>query len=343
MQLFKSLYKLFAFLVRYTAHIKRAHLLGAGVIAAAVVSGLLNTALVAMVNRVINAGEGRLAMLPLFLAICVAFPVVRYVGDYLLTYLTEQATLHLRLTLCRRVLLVPLRALEELGPARVNNMLVSDLPAVVGAMALIPLLSLNLTIVAGSLVFMGFLSWRLLMGVLVFLVLGVVAYQLPLLRGHAHIKAQREKSDELFRHFHGVINGVKELKLHHHRRKAFLEGQLQATAVQLQKHSVAAQRAFSSAVSWGQVLIFVLIGVVAFALPSFTPVSTPSLTGYAFAILYMVGPVQIILNSVAQLSRASVSMDRVEDIGVKLAEAARGAQAAEAPPPPVGEPTKTWW
>ncbi|HEX6040885.1 cyclic peptide export ABC transporter [Longimicrobium sp.] len=331
MALFGSLTKLFSFLVRYTRHIRNAHLLGAGIIAAAVASGVANTLLVALVNQVINAeGEGRMRLLPVFLAICVLFPVMRYVGDWLLIYLTEKATLHLRLTLCRQMLAVPLRKLEELGAGRMNATLLNDLPAVIGAMTLIPLLTLNLTIVTGSLVYMGVLSWRMLLGVLVFLVLGVVAYQLPLVRGHAHIKALREKGDDLFRHFRSLTDGIKELKLHHERRRAFLEQELQGTAVQVQNHSVAAQRAFSSAVSWGQVLIFVLIACVAFVLPALAPVDKPVLTGFTFAILYMVGPVQIILNSMAQLSRATVAMDRVEAIGVQLAENARPEAALPA-------------
>ena len=117
MPLFRSIYRLFSFLVRYTRHIRHAHLLGAGVITLAVASGVANTSLVALVNRVINApAPGTTLLLP-FLAICVAFPVLRYLGDYLLIFLTERATLHLRTTLCERMLAVPLRTLEEMGTA----------------------------------------------------------------------------------------------------------------------------------------------------------------------------------------------------------------------------------
>jgi putative ATP-binding cassette transporter len=327
MQLFASLYKLFSFLVRYTRHIRHAHLAGLGIVAAAVLSGLANTALIALVNQVINSeGSGRMSLLPLFLAVCVAFPVLRYVGDWLLIFLSEKATLHLRMTMCRRILAVPLRTLEELGPSRVHTTVTNDLPSVIGAMTLIPLLTLNLTITVGCLAFMGFLSPRMLGGVLVFLVLGVVAYQVPLIRGHAHVKLLREKGDDLFRHFRSLTDGIKELKLHHERRRAFLEDEMQGTALQVQQHTVAAQRLFSSAVSFGQVLIFLLIGVVAFLLPSLGAIDTPVLTGFTFAILYMVGPVQVILNSLAQLSRATVSMDRVEQMGLKLDEAAQPEQ-----------------
>ncbi|HET7228397.1 MAG TPA: cyclic peptide export ABC transporter [Longimicrobium sp.] len=337
MPVFGSLYKLLAFLVRYTRHVPRAHLMGAGVIVAAVVSGVANTALIAMVNRVINAQSPGTAMLVLFLAICVVFPATRYLGDALLIDLTEKATLNLRMTLCSRILAVPLRTLEEFGAARLNAVLVSDLPAVTSAMPLIPLLSLNITIVLGSLAFMGYLSWKMLLGVLVFLVAGVTAYRLPLVRAHGHVVQLRDRSDELFRHFRALTEGIKELKLHEPRRHAFLDGELRETAVRVQHHTVAAQRAFSSAVSWGQVLIFLLIAVVVFALPAMTPVSRPVLTGFTFAILYMVGPVQVILNSMAQLSRAVTAIDRVEQVGGELAASARAPQ-----PPRLAAATAGW-
>ncbi|HEX8829537.1 MAG TPA: ABC transporter transmembrane domain-containing protein, partial [Longimicrobium sp.] len=337
MPVFGSLYKLLNFLVRYTRHVPRAHVMGAGVIVAAVVSGVANTALIAMVNRVINAQSPGTAMLVLFLAVCVVFPATRYLGDALLIDLTEKATLNLRMTLCSRILAVPLRALEEFGAARLNAVLVSDLPAVTNAMPLIPLLSLNITIVLGSLAFMGYLSWKMLLGVVVFLVAGVTAYRLPLVRAHGHVVQLRDRSDELFRHFRALTEGIKELKLHAPRRHAFLDSELRETAVRVQHHTVAAQRAFSSAVSWGQVLIFLLIAVVVFALPAMTPVSRPVLTGFTFAILYMVGPVQVILNSMAQLSRAVTAIDRVEQVGGELAASARAAH-----PPRLAAATAAW-
>ena len=328
MPLFGSIYKLLLFLVRYTRHIRGAHLMGAGVVVAAVGSGVANTLLVAMVNRVINAERPGMTLLFTFLGICVAFPLLRFVGDILLARLTAMATTHLRMTLAGRILAVPLRRLEELGPAKVNVTLLDDLPTVIGSMTLIPQLTLNITVVLGCLVYMGYLSWQMLLGVLVFLGIGMVAYQLPLGRAQVHVRALRERADDLFRHLRALTEAVKELKLHRGRREAFLHEQLKVTAVEVQGHSVAAQRAFSSAVSFGQVLIFLLIAAVVFALPGFTTVERPVLTGYTFAILYMVGPVQAVLNSMATLTRATTAMDRVERMGLQLADAAAAPEPA---------------
>ncbi len=76
-----------------------------------------------------------------------------------------------------------------------------------------------------------------------------------------------------------------------------------------------------------------LLDAGAFAVPAVMPVPRPVLTGFTFAILYMVGPVQVILNSMAQLSRAVTAIDRVEQVGGELAASAPVAQ----PPLPAAE------
>jgi putative ATP-binding cassette transporter len=338
MALLASLYRLFGFLVRNTRHVPRAGLMRAGVIAAAVASGLANTALIVIVNQVINApSPGRSLLVP-FLAICLLFPAARFAGDALLISLAEQAVLHLRMTLFSRVLAVPLRTVEEMGSTRLTAVLANDLPAAAAAMALIPLLATNLTLVLGSLAYMGVLSWRMLLCVLAFLALGITAYQLPLLRGRGHVQQFRARGDDLLGHVRVLAEGIKELKLNRGRRADFMERRLRPTALQVQHHAVAAQRAFSAATSWGQVFIFLLIAVVAFALPALGRVERPVLTGFTFAFLYMVGPLQLVLNATAELSRAGVAIGRIEELQRSLAGAAR----AEPETGPVPEDARSW-
>jgi putative ATP-binding cassette transporter len=213
--------------------------------------------------------------------------------------------------------------------------LTGDIPSVIGAMTMLPLLCMNIAVVAGSLAYMGYLSWRILLGVLLFLVVGVVAYQIPVRRAQRHIDILRERMDELFRHFRAVTEGLKELKLHHERRRAFLDDELQGTVIELQGHSVAAQRLYASAVSWGQVLVFILIGLIAFLLPEVLDVDKAVLTGYTLAILYMVNPTQAVMNSFPQLGRATTAMRRIEELGGSLAEAAQSG-------PPLPERTEVF-
>ncbi|HEV2147158.1 MAG TPA: cyclic peptide export ABC transporter [Longimicrobiaceae bacterium] len=319
MQLFGSLGSLLGFVTRHARGVRHVRLLAALVIVAGIVNGLANTVLIGVVNHVINAGGSPSATYVwLFVGICVVLPFARFGGDYLLVYLMERAALHLRMVMSRRILAAPLRKLEEVGSAGLLATLSTDIPTVTGMVAVLPLLCMNLTVVVGLLVYMGILSWKLLIGVVFFLVLAVFMYQYPLLRAQRHVGAMREKTDELFQHFRAVTEAVKELKLHHERRRTFLDERLERTAGEMAANSLAAQRLFAGAVSWGQVLVFVLVGLIAFAAPVYMPASREVLTGYVLAILFMVTPIQVVMNSVPQLSRAMASMRKVESLGLAL-------------------------
>ncbi|HEV2734983.1 MAG TPA: cyclic peptide export ABC transporter [Longimicrobiaceae bacterium] len=324
MQLFLDLRRLFAFILRYSGSIRNARPLATAVVVAGAVTGLTNTAMIGIVNHVINADGADVKTLAwIFVGICVLLPVSRYFAEILLNLLAERATMDLRMLMSRRILRAPLRKVEEVGAPRVMAALANDTPAVIGALSTLPVLCMNIAVVGGSLVYMGILSWRLLLTVLVFMVVGMLAYQLPLLRAQRHIQAAREHMEDLFRHFRAVGEAVKELKLNQRRRNAFLDGRLRDTVTQIHDNNVAATRLFATAVSWGQVLAFVLVGLVAFVIPAYSTVDKAVLTGYVLAILYMVSPVQVILNAMPQLSRATAAMRRLEDLGISLEESIR--------------------
>jgi putative ATP-binding cassette transporter len=54
----------------------------------------------------------------------------------------------------------------------------------------------------------------------------------------------REAEDELFGHFRALTEGIKELKLHRERRGVFLNGAIQTTTEEFQRHNVAGRDPF---------------------------------------------------------------------------------------------------
>ena len=55
-------------------------------------------------------------------------------------------------------------------------------------------------------------------------------------------RAARDGQDRLFRHFRALTEGIKELKLHRERRRAFLEEDITSATDVCRSHSVAAER-----------------------------------------------------------------------------------------------------
>src|SRR5262249_24228380 len=173
-------------------------------------------------------------------------------------------------------------------------------------------------VVAVSLKNMGQLSWVVLLMVLGFMGIGVATYQIPLTKGMHRLRAARQEEDALFKHFRAMTDGAKELKLHRERRAAFLSDLLRVTAVAFRRKVVSGLTIFTAAGSWGQILFFVLIGLLLFFVPKVNAVTSRTLISYTIILLYMMTPLQVILNALPGLGRANIAFQKVQELGVSL-------------------------
>lgn len=288
-------------------------------IVAGLVSGASNAALLALFNAALkNGGRDSAGLVWAFAALCLFLPLTRFFSEVQLTYVAQHALLDMRMRLCRKIIAAPLRHLEKIGPHKVLAVLAEDVPAITSSLTSLPLLCINTAITIGGLLYLGWLSWIVLLTVLCFLAIGILTYQLPVVSALRAFKRAREHADSLFKHFRSIIFGAKELKLHHERREAFLNGVLLPTAESLKKHMVAGNTIYTAATSWGQVLVFIVIGLILFALPAFKPVTEETLIGYTLTLLYLMTPLQGIMNSAPNLARAGVALQNAENLGFNL-------------------------
>jgi putative ATP-binding cassette transporter len=122
----------------------------------------------------------------------------------------------------------------------------------------------------------------------------------------------------LHEHFRALTQGTKELKIHSQRREAFVKEQLKVTADSLRRYNSSGQNLYSAAASWGQTLVFVVIGLILFGLASTQSLSSAMMMAYALTLLYLMTPLQVILNTLPQLTRANVALRNTEELGFAL-------------------------
>ena len=330
-----DLARLVGFLLRISRNFRFSRLLMAVIVVTGVVSGLGNTVLVAIINARLNAsGDAPERLGWVFLALCLGVPLARFLSQYVLVSMSTRSIFDLRLELCRRALAAPLRKLEKIGAHRVFVHLTDDVGAISEALVQIPLLVMHFAIVSGCLTYLGWLSWRMLLMVLVAMAVGIASYQLPILRSLHFFRLAREHWDRMFEHFQGLTRGIKELKLHRRRRGAFVAEHLEETGETIRRYSLRGSAILVAANSWGQMLFFVVIGLVLFALPHSQQVSGEVVSGYVLTLIFMMGPLEVILNTLPNMNRASVASVKVERLSGEL-EAA-GAEDAD------GEPAAAW-
>src|SRR5205085_3678443 len=294
-------------------------------VVAGIISGAANTGLLAVINAALNHQARKTELALLFVGLCLLVPLTRIAAELLLAHLGQGALFELRMGLSRQILGVPLRRLEELGPHRLLAALTDDIPTITNIVTVIPILCINIAVALSCLAYMGWLSWPMLLAVLAIIVLGIVSYQLPVAKSFQHMRLARREGDNLFNHFRALTEGIKELKIHGERRKAFLTDVLQPTATAFRRHNISGLSIYTVAASWGQLLVFVVIGLLLFVLAGWISITATILTGFTLAILYLMTPLQVIMNTLPNMSRASVALKNVEELGLSLTPSASEA------------------
>ncbi|HEX5709388.1 MAG TPA: cyclic peptide export ABC transporter [Pyrinomonadaceae bacterium] len=323
--------KLLSFLLKYSKGLVALAILGG------VINGLCNIALLAVIRSALS-DENTAALVRGFIGLCIVVLITKIISEISLSYLGQKAIFDLRMQLTRGVMGLPLGDLEKLGSHRMLAALTEDVMAIVNAIASVPMLCINGAIVVGCLVYLGWLSGAVLGAVLGFLVLGIVGYQLPVLKAARLFRAGRELQDKLFGHFRALTEGAKELKLHRHRSEVFVSDVVKTTAGDIKRNLTTGMSLFTVAAAWGQLLLFLIIGLLLFAMPQMMAIDGSTLIGYTLALLYIMTPLQVLMNALPQIKRAGVAIDKLERLKITLAEH-RGDESrnAAAPVAPVAE------
>jgi putative pyoverdin transport system ATP-binding/permease protein len=319
--------KLILFLLKSSREIPYSRTTLIVVMASGIASGLINTAMLALINSSLHGAQSTRGMVWSFIGFCVALPIVRFISEVLQVQLASGALFEQRLRLSRKILDAPLRKLEEVGSPRLLVALTEDIAAISGALTTLPLLCMHCAIVIGCLIYLGWLSEWMLLGVFGFMILAVVTYQFAMTRAQYYFKKARESWDLLYKDFRALTEGTKELKLHRARREAFLSKVLSVNAQTLRQHNIYANAISNGARSWGQVLIFVFIGLLLFVVPGFSDISLETRMSYTLIILYLMTPVEVILNSVPGFGRAKIAVQKIEDLGLLLPSGVDSAHA----------------
>jgi putative ATP-binding cassette transporter len=307
--------KLFSFLVRNNPGSVALAVL------ASVATGVCNTLLLAVINMALTGG-GRYpwrTLFAAFIALCLLLPLSRFTTEYILTRVANGTLYNLRIRLSRKILAAPLRGLEELGAHRLMTSLTEDLPVIASTLSVISNLCVNAAVVVGGLVYLGWLSPPALAAGLGLLAVGVLLYQLPVIKALRLLRQARQESDRLFSHFRALTTGTKELKLHRRRREMFFSQVLQPTAALLSRYNVKSSTIYAAAASWGQSMMYVIVGAVVFLFSSLHGGESRVVTGYTVTLLYLMTPFQVIMGALPTLARAGVALDRVNALGLRLA------------------------
>lgn len=285
------------------------------------ISGGSAASLIAIVNLALSETQFSQSLLAFaFVALCLLQFFTRFFSEVLLSRLGNGVSYRLRMMLSKRILASSLHHLEAVGGPSLMASLTKDINSISNTILIIPFLFSNITIVIGCLIYLGILSWQVLLIFFAVLFLCIISIYFLQVKAFAALDTVRQGEDKLFEHYKTLTEGIKELKLNRDRRAAFLNEDLNLTTLALKDKSISAERFFAACVSWQQIILFAVVGGLLFLLPIFQNISLAILSSYVLTILYLANYLGVIIEMFPSISRAKIALDKIDKLKLGLAE-----------------------
>jgi putative ATP-binding cassette transporter len=305
----------------------------AGVIGAA--SGAASVGLIALIMHTLRDPHASTAStVGLFAALCAVILFTRIGSQMVLCGMTQANIAKLRIKLCRQILASPLKHLEEIGIDRMLGCLTGDVDLISQAINGVPTLVVNVVILVCGLAYMGSLSLSLLGFSLLFAVLGVASYRYSSRFASTYVVRSRQAQDVLLKRVRGVIEGIKELKMHHDRRLEYVEQVVNAQNV-VRDSKYLGDILHDAAIAWGRLTFFIAIGLLLFLWPRVVATDAATLTGYTLTVLYLMSPLEQIIGWLPFLGWTLNAVCQIERLGLALEE--RTDAVEDSSPVPLGK------
>ena len=321
--------KLLSYLLRMSRNINYSRSRVAIALVTGLISGLGLTGLLAIISSIMAGREDYRRLLIYFIALCVVVPSSRLISQSLFNSLATKAIFETRLQACQKILVAPLRSLEEIGPHRLTATLTDDITVLTMAFNQVPLLCLHLGVVVACILYMGWLSWKMLLIILVILAIGAVTYNFSIGTARRYFTLLREETDKLFLQFRSLIHGNKELKLNRNRREAFVTSELIPTGNAIRHFTFVGNNIFVASAVWGNLLFFITIGIILFSVRGSLSISAQVVNGFILSLLYILSPLETIFQIIPNFGRATAAVRKLERLGIDLTS--RAPEAAPIP------------
>lgn len=242
--------------------------------------------------------------------------------------LTKGLIYELRMKLLEKVSATSYQHFEKMDRGRIYTVINGDVDTIGNSTNLFVLIVTNLITSIGAFLFLASIAfWAT---ILTFLLVAALAtlYFFVGKKTNAYYDKARDTSNVFMRLINGIMDGFKEISLHRNRKIAFNEDVLH-TAGEYRDKTIAADTRFVNAFLLGDSLIILLLGTIAFAVPKmFENIPSSTIMDFIIILLYLIGPINGILNSAPGIMQLKVAWTRVQkflkDIPADIGQEAPG-------------------
>ncbi|MGX4727875.1 cyclic peptide export ABC transporter [Pseudomonas corrugata] len=307
-----------------------------------VISGVASIAVVSVINQAIHNDGDRMQALYWFAGLSAIALILRNGAALFPAYASMRIMTRLRIALCRKILSTPLEEVDRRGPPNVLTMLTNDIPQLNTTLIVMPTVLVEATVFLFGIAYLAYLSWVVLALTVSLMVLGVGLYLFFFASGVRSTNRVRDEFTAFNEYTHALVFGLKELKLNGIRRRWFGRSAIEASSTRVARYNFVERLWYTAADNVGQFTLSLLIGCLLFAAPLVSTVDPKVMTASVLAVLYIMGPLSLLVGAMPVLAAGRVACTRLAEFGFAINDPHPEPVAVEAPKVHLLEHKKTW-
>jgi len=235
----------------------------------------------------------------------------RFLQVYLITF-TMGVIYDLRVKIIDRIFATSYQQFEKVDKGLVYTAMNDDVGTIGESTNMFVVLATSFFTAAGALLYLASIAfWATVLTFSLMLLLTLLYYVVSKSTNRYYEEA-RDTRNDFIRLIAGMIDGFKELSLHRNKRKEYTKDMADSANDYREKMSTAGTR-FVNASLVGEAVLIVILGAVVFAFPKVFPgIKIYTLMSFVIVLLYLIGPITTILNSVPAVMRLRIALNRIK-------------------------------
>ncbi len=287
------------------------------------IAGIANSLLLGIVNhatQVVADNENLTQYFWLYMVTFALFLYAQWFAFERAIITIEDAIYNVRIRLTRKIRQVELPFMEEQGSDSLygrftqSDMLISQaIPQITGAAQMSMLLLFSFLYLA----YISFFSFLICMaGILVSAALFLVKTR----RINTMLHEVKQKEVSYFKSISHLLNGFKEVKINCQKGQAILHN-IATKSAEIEKIKLEVGKQESRLWGHGRILVYTLLPVLVFVIPSISDVNTDNIYKISSTILFITGPIAILINIIPVLNRVNLSIEELDNLEAEMDQA----------------------
>lgn len=275
-------------------------------------SGCANVLVIIMVTSALNSPMELKFLVFYYCLVLLIYLLGKRFVQIKLTKTTVNLVYDMRMKVLSKVLMTSYQKLEKIENGRIFTVINDDTTSIGSSAQLFVRLVTSFITIVGSCVYMLSISlWATAVVVSVMIML-IVIYYFVSQSANPYYEEARDERNIFMGLIDGLVNGLKEISQHRRKKGAYKED-LSGSASRFKNKNLTAAIKFINGVLFGESLLLILLGIVAIGLPWLFPnISFFTLMSFVIVLLYLIPPINGVLNSIPEVMQLRVSWRRIQ-------------------------------